>query len=150
MAGAMGCGDAHPAVFMKTVKSLTFACGTVPITGINCEGSLEAVIRAGLLANFPADVHTSCSGRLYASVTQAQPNPAADFEVKVSNFASRDALVDACAVSSYIPGFAGPTTVTTAPGIGLPVAYDGVATNPLPVPPGESLHSLWEQSEKVY
>jgi hypothetical protein len=139
VAGAMGCGDVHPAVFMRTAKSLAFACGTVPITSItgsNCQGSLEAVIRAGLLAEFPQDIHTRCSDRLYASVTKAQLNPAADVEVKVSHFPSRDAVVSTCAVSSYIPGFAGPTTVTTAPSIGVPVAYDGVATNALPVPPG--------------
>lgn len=144
VAGAMGCGDVSPDTFVRTIKGLSFVCGTVPVAGSDCKGSLEAIIRAGLLAELPMDIHTRCSNRLFVSVTKAEPNPAEDTEVKISTFPSRDAVISACAASAYIPGHAGPTTVTTAAAeVDVPVGYDGAAANPLPVPPGRYRQCPW-------
>jgi hypothetical protein len=122
VAGAMLCSDVATDKFMSTATALSLACG-----GSNCRGNLQSVVKAGMSAMLPADAHSRCSGRLFVSVTEATGNPAADVERKISSFASNSALIEALATTTYIPGYAGPSTVTYPTGLGVAAAYDGVS-----------------------
>jgi hypothetical protein len=71
------------------------------------------------------------------SVTDANANPKTDRARFISSFKERHLLIQALLASSYLPGFSGRSAVTIPTGLGIGAAYDGVCSNPLPVPPGE-------------
>jgi len=137
IAGAVGCSDVSNDLFIATAKALATSC-SVPGVGRDCKRTLDVVARAGLSSILPSDAHNTCAGRLFVSVTDAKANPAPDVEQKISSFSSRNVLIQALLASSYIPGFSGRSAVTVPTGLGTGAAYDGVCSNPLPVPPGES------------
>lgn len=122
VAGAMLCSGLASDSFATTATALSIACG-----GSNCRGNLQSVVRAGMSAMLPADAHSRCSGRLFVSITEATGNPAADVERKISSFPSKSALIEALATTTYIPGYAGASTVTYPAGLGVTAAYDGVS-----------------------
>jgi len=133
--------------FRDAVGSLAVACRLT-----NCLYTLDTTLRApvpgSLLFSF-ASVNTAadCRNKLHVAVTQANDNrlsPAAaqkDKRVFVygNNVSTSAQITDAVALSSYIPAFSGRTVVTVPiNNIGVAVGYDGVATDPLPVPPATS------------
>lgn len=122
VAGAMLCSDVASDSFAATATALSIAC-----SGSNCRGNLQSVVKAGMSAMLPPDTHSRCSGRLFVSITEATGNPAADMERKISSFPSKSALIEALATTTYIPGYAGASTVTYPAGLGVAAAYDGVS-----------------------
>jgi hypothetical protein len=151
IAGAMGCSSANNLQFGLVAAGAALTCnGEILPEAIipdNCENVLDRVAFLGLFTNLPLAADDSCSGRLWVSTTHARPSgvpgtSSVDREVKVSTFPSRRILIEAILASSYVPGFSGPTTVKE---VDVPIApnveyvYDGVCTNPLPVPPSKLL-----------
>jgi hypothetical protein len=115
----------------------------------NCKGILDSALRTGTLSTSYEALGTAadCANKLHIAVTQANANnlgntAGKDQRVFVNGTWTVSKLTQAVAASAFIPRFSGPfpwdlSAVTTAPAAGIPVAYDGVATDPLPVPPGE-------------
>lgn len=133
IAGALTCASVSDDVSIATVSALASACRGAS----SCRGTLSAVEMAGLSGILPGDVHSRCSGSLFVSVTEARANPEADVERVISSFDSKDSLVQSLLASSYIPGFSGRSAVMTPTALGTGALYDGVCSNPLPVPPGD-------------
>lgn len=131
VAAAISCSGVQQDSFLALATALNSACA-----GDSCRGNLENVIKAGLTGVLPGDAHQRCSGRLFVSITEATGSKEADVERKISSFPSRNSLIRALMTSTYIPGFAGASAVTYPAELGVTAAYDGVSTNPLPVPPG--------------
>jgi hypothetical protein len=131
----MSCANVPTSEFLRAAKALANTC-SVPLAN-NCRGTLDGAVRTGLFAVLPDTAAASCQGKLWVSVTSARTNPLADVERKVTTFVDSFALQSALAASSYIPAFSGPAAVTSLTGVGQ--VYDGVATNPLPVPPCKSM-----------
>ena len=112
----------------------------------NCKFTLDSAVKSYLFAALPGGVVTDCTNRLFVAVTNATTNreavPDTRRFVTVSAQNTRLNVSEALAASSYIPRFSGVSAVTrpSSPIFGgstIPVVYDGVATDPLPVPPGE-------------
>jgi hypothetical protein len=145
IAAAMGCSQANSAQFGGVAFGAAAGC----LLANNCDGILDAFASFGLNLFLPANVVADCGSRLFVSTTHARPNftpgiARRDREVKINAFADRQTVIEAILASSYVPGFSGPTNVkdvrgapTLAPGVNF--VYDGVGTNPLPVPPSELL-----------
>jgi hypothetical protein len=149
----MGCSGASNLQFGLVAAGAALTCNgerfILPssILPDNCETILDRVAAFGLSSTLPLTAADRCDDRLWVSITQARPSgvpgvSSVDREVKVSTFPSRSTLIEAILASSYVPGFSGTTTVKEvnefiAPNVQY--VYDGVCTNPLPVPPSKPL-----------
>lgn len=91
----------------------------------------KSVLLDGLEEILPADAHTICSGRLHISLTRMRDLR----NVIVSEFASRQELIDAIICSCYIPGLLG----WMPPTFHGEYYVDGVFSNnqPVAVPSGD-------------
>lgn len=141
MAGSSGgaviaslhCSDVSTDIALGTLSVMSSICRS----SADCKHTLKALQIGGLANTYPDDAHSKCSGRFFASITEARPNPEPDTEQVVSSFPTRNSLIQAVLASSYIPGYSARSTVMLPSELGVAAAYDGVCTNPLPVPPGE-------------
>lgn len=131
--GAFTCSGVSTDTAIATMSTLSNMCR---VSG-DCRHTLKALEAAGLAGTFSGDAHTRCSGRLFVSITEARPNPEADVERVISTFPTRSSLIESLLASSYIPGFSSRSSVMLPTELGVAAAYDGVCSNPLPVPPGE-------------
>lgn len=87
-------------------------------------------LREGL-ENLPEDAHLKASGRLFVSLTRVRDLK----NVIISEFKSRDELIETILCSCFIPGFSG----TTLPSVNGTFYIDGGFTNNLPTPISETL-----------
>jgi hypothetical protein len=110
----------------------------------NCQGTLDSALRIGTLSTSYAALGTAaaCANSLYVAVTRANQNSLSgnaksDQRVLVSGTWDVTKLTQAVTASAFIPRFSGgsASAVTQAPAAGVNFAYDGVATDPMPVPP---------------
>lgn len=149
VAAAYTCSNATnaQATFNASVNAVAAGC-RLPLVN-NCNKTLGAVLRGGLLATLPINAERDCANRLFVAVTRANAN-SLDTRVLVTGALSRPQITEAVAASSFIPNYSGLCAVTFPAGINIPAAYDGVGTDPLPVPPGErqqlsSSSVLWKR-----
>jgi predicted acylesterase/phospholipase RssA len=66
-------------------------------------------VRAMIERGMPANAHEILSGRLHVSITCFHPSPRA---IVVSNFSTRQSLIDALAASAAMPGLSGEPILT--------------------------------------
>ena len=109
---------------------------------------LVGEVRSELEGMLPRDSHERCSGRLHVGVTWVAnaPNDTGDRSGDsgshgrgfglVSDFPSRETLVDAVIASCFIPAITGPLIGAPFPRVGGAVAIDGGLTRNWPAPPG--------------
>ncbi|CAD5214342.1 unnamed protein product [Bursaphelenchus okinawaensis] len=70
---------------------------------LNPNFDLSGIVRKGLELNLPPDAHVQCTGRLFISLTRVS-----DYKnVMVSEYATRDELIQAIVCSSFIPIISG-------------------------------------------
>jgi hypothetical protein len=150
VAAAYSCGSDTSGVqkaFRNAAGTLAVNCRPSLVNLFpNCKGNLDSAVGLYLFASLPTGIVTDCTNRLFVAVTNATTNreavPDTRRFVTVSAQNTRANISEALAASSYIPKFSGSSAakIPASPifgGFTLPMVYDGVATDPLPVPPGE-------------
>jgi hypothetical protein len=102
-----------------------------------CRGFLDSVVRQDLASAMPPDGAQRCRGRLFAAVTQARPGNATDVSLLLGpQWASNAQVINAAAVSSFLPAQSGPLVTDALAADGITAAYDGGFGWALPTPPG--------------
>lgn len=106
----------------------------------NCMGFFDKALSEVLEARTSQNV-SDCSGRLWVSITSAQPANQSDENVLVSDaWGNRSHALAAIRLSSYFPGVSGASAPLRLPAMEPTVeaGYDGGFSQSLPCPPGET------------
>lgn len=112
-------------------KAATEACLTLAaeLRKNGTRGRLKSNLRTFLEKMLPDDVHERCTNKAYISVTRAFPRPR---NMLLSEYTSREDLIEALLTSCHIPWWFDNTLFTTFRG---KLCYDGGLTNFIPLPP---------------
>mmetsp|Transcript_6088 Transcript_6088/g.17432 ORF Transcript_6088/g.17432 Transcript_6088/m.17432 type:complete len:512 (+) Transcript_6088:157-1692(+) len=94
-------------------------------------GRLGLVVREFLEKLLPEDIHERCKNRAFVAITRVWPRPTPEL---ISDFHSRDDLIQALLTSCHVPWWLDSRPWTTFRGS---ASYDGGLTNFIPIPPSE-------------